>query len=174
MQKGIGFLRMFADRNKAFAVLAIALETAQAVKQLAIRRTTATAEIAIATQVAMMRAMSDLGPIAGPPAAAAIAAKGAAAAAAVNAASAIGIGLTIAGGFVEAISALKADTGTDSATSSFGGNTFNEAGEVVGVAPSRAPTTIVQVNLGDTPVFSAEAVRRLIETMRLPRCMEAL
>ena len=62
----IGLLQQFGSKNKAFAKAAVALNAAQRVS-----------EIAANTAAASTRALAELGPIAGPPAAARIAAYGA-------------------------------------------------------------------------------------------------
>lgn len=80
LQQGLALLEMFAGKNKAVAIAVLAIQ-----KGLAIAETIAH------TQVAAMRAIAELGPIAGPPVAAAI-----------EAAGAVSVGLIAAQGIVQA------------------------------------------------------------------------
>lgn len=91
-QYGVSFLQNFVGKNKVVALAVIAIQ-----KGLAI------AQIKIQTAVAQMRALAELGPIAGPPAAASIRALGA-----------VSIGLVVASGLAEAsqLGSSGADPGT--------------------------------------------------------------
>lgn len=140
VRQGIALLDQFAGKSKAAAIAAIALS-----KGLAI------AETIIWTQAAAMRALAELGPIAGPPVAAAIEGMGAAK-----------VGLIAATGLAQAAGALGGGGSGNmkgGASGSIGGNSSAPS------SPSGSgsgPQSVVTINLqGDR--FGQKEVRDLIE-----------
>jgi len=140
VRQGVALLDQFAGKSKAAAIAAIALS-----KGLAI------AETIIWTQAAAMRALAELGPIAGPPVAAAIEGLGAAKG-----------GLIAATGLVQAAGALGGGSSGSlqgGASGSIGGNSSAPSSPAATAAP---PQSVVTINLqGDR--FDQKTVRELID-----------
>lgn len=140
VRQGIALLDQFAGKSKVAAIAAIALS-----KGLAI------AETIIWTQAAAMRALAELGPIAGPPVAAAIEGLGAAK-----------VGLIAATGLVQAAGALGGGSSGSlqgGASGSIGGNSSAPSSPAATAAP---PQSVVTINLqGDR--FDQKSVRELID-----------
>lgn len=140
VRQGVALLDQFAGKSKAAAIAAIALS-----KGLAI------AETIIWTQAAAMRALAELGPIAGPPVAAAIEGLGAAK-----------VGLIAATGLVQAAGALGGGSSGSlqgGASGSIGGNSSAPSSPAATAAP---PQSVVTINLqGDR--FDQKTVRELID-----------
>lgn len=140
VRQGIALLDQFAGKSKAAALASIALS-----KGLAI------AETIIWTQTAAMRALAELGPIAGPPVAASIEALGAAK-----------VGLIAATGLAQAAGALGGGGGGNlkgGASGSIGGNSSAPSSSAGAGGASPAAVTI---NLQGER-FDQKAVRDLIE-----------
>lgn len=109
--QGISLLQMYAGKSKAIALLLTALRTAEAVSGIKVAAATATAQTQAWGAAAAARALAELGPIAGPPAAAAIEAQTQALTAQIAASSALGISAAIAGGVLKGAAILKGGGG---------------------------------------------------------------
>jgi hypothetical protein len=131
----VGFLQQFQGKNKAVALAIVAVNTAMSVAQ-AIQN----------TAVAASRALSDLGPIAGPPAAAAIEAWGAAQ-----------VGLIIAAGAMQGANALKGSTPSLGGSGSGGGSTATATGT------GTAPVSLTIEPVDPNAIFTGAALNGLIE-----------
>lgn len=137
--QSIGLLQALAGENKIAALAAIALQ-----KGLAISQTI------MSTEVASMRAMAELGPIAGPPAVATIRSMGA-----------LSVGLIVATGLVQAASvgsggASLGSVSNPAATAPQGSEVFEDVFQ-----EEREPTKIVNISISGNP--TGEQVRDLIE-----------
>ncbi len=165
-KQGIGFLKMLGSKKKAFAVAAIAIETAMNIKQLLLQQKLMTAQTVASTAAAMMMARATLPPPAGDAMAAKYAADGAASVAAIQAATAGGIALTAAAGAVQLASAFGGGPGG-------GGSSNVSIVDPVTGLPSenpenqrqRQPVTYVTINLGDDELLDSNGVRNLIEKL---------
>lgn len=138
-RQGIALLDQFAGKSKAAAIASIALS-----KGLAI------AETIINTQSAAMRALAELGPIAGPPVASAIEKLGM-----------VKVGIIAATGLAQAASVGGGSSSSlrGGASGSIGGNSSAPSSPVPAATPERAAVTI---NLqGNT--FDQKSVRDLIQ-----------
>jgi hypothetical protein len=143
VQEGIGFLNAFAGKSKAAAVAAVALNKALAI-----------AQIIQNTAVAQMRALAELGPIAGPPAAAKIGMYGKIQAGIAAATGLMQVAGAAAGGGGANISPVGVtsggvQTGTQSDGTSFGGTQTR-----------MTPQTVTIQLQGE--VFGREQIRELI------------
>jgi len=143
VQQGIGFLNAFAGKSKAAAVAAVALNKALAI-----------AQIIQNTAVAQMRALAELGPIAGPPAAAKIGMYGKIQAGIAAATGLMQVAGAAAGGGGANISPVGVtsggvQTGTQSDGTSFGGTQTR-----------MTPQTVTIQLQGE--VFGREQIRELI------------
>lgn len=146
--QSVGLLRALAGESKTAAIVVIALEKGLGIAQTIIN-----------TQVAMMRALAELGPIAGPPAAAIIAKLGA-----------VSIGLIAATGLAQAgaIGSGGANLGTASNPAAVVGSTGSSvpvppAGELRG--PARTVTIIIQRGAAIDEETLRDEVAPLLEEM---------
>jgi len=144
MDAALGLIKQFGQKNKAAAKVAVALNAAQRV-----------AEITANTAAAAIRTIAELGPIAGPPAAARIMAfgaiqKGIALASAAMSMSGGGGGSSGGGMAIQ-------QAGRSGSAAGGGGAT---GGGGVGAAPAMARQNIVIDLVGDT--FSGDSVKALI------------
>jgi tape measure domain-containing protein len=137
LSNATGFFNQLAGKSKAAAIAALALTKAKAIN-----------DVFIQTQVASMRALAELGPIAGPPAAAAIQTKG-------N----ISAGLIAATGLMQAASI---GTGGSSAI-----NTTSSASSVASGASPAAPVggTLTVQGLSSSSLFTGDVVSQLAEEL---------
>jgi hypothetical protein len=163
-QEGINILRLFGQKKKAFAVAAIIAERAFAIASLLIEQKRVSAQIQMDTAAAIIKTYAAYGNTpAGAAAAGQMAALGAAALAAANTAAVLGIAGQVLGGAFELSSLNSGAAGGASATYAVDPIT----GQPLGIesTTSRTPSTTVTINLGNTKVFSDEAIRELIEAI---------
>ncbi len=167
---GIALLQMFAGKSKAIAILLVALQTAASLNEIQKTAATAAVQVAAYTSAAAMHAMATLGPFAGPPAAAAIEAKGAAELSKIGVSASIGTGLVIATGVLKAGAILKG--GGNDAQATFAAdpatglpvNTNNSISLQPEPTPPPEPQQQVSLNLGDEDeLISVSSMRRFIE-----------
>lgn len=143
LRAAVGFLDQLAGKSKAAAIAAIALQ-----KGLAI------AETIVSTQAAAMRALAELGPIAGAPVAAKIEALGA-----------MKVGIIAATGIAQAAGAASGGTSglQGGASGSIGGRSSAPSSSTPGQTLPEAPKhSVVTINL-EGEVFGRQQVRDLIE-----------
>src|SRR5690625_648575 len=143
LQEAIGFLDQLAGKSKTAALAAIVLNRGLAIAQI-IQNTAA----------AQMRAMAELGPIAGPPAAAKIGVMGK-----------VQAGIAAAAGLAQAAGAMRSGSSLDGgASGSIGGRSSapsSSAAPVVAADEQRRHTAVT-INL-QGEVFGRQQVRDLIE-----------
>jgi len=137
-QMGIELLSMFADKSKAAAIAAIALS-----KGLMIAQTVQS------TAAASMRALAELGPIKGAPAAAAIQAMGA-----------VQVGIIAATGLMQAASASSG--GGSISTSSYGTSTTTSSDGTATTDTTTSNKTITIYGLNKDSLYSGEQVAELL------------
>jgi len=137
-QMGIELLSMFAGKSKAAAIAAIALS-----KGLMIAQTVQS------TAAASMRALAELGPIAGPPAAASIQAMGA-----------VQVGLIAATGLMQAAAASSG--GGSISTSSYGTSTTTSSDGTATTDTTTSNKTITIYGLNKDSLYSGEQVAELL------------
>lgn len=143
-QMGAGLLQSFAGKSKAAAIAVIAINKGLMIAQ-AIQ----------ATAVATMRAFSDLGPIAGIPAAASIKSLGA-----------LQVGIIAATGLVEA-----GNVGSDGASLGSPANPISTTPGYLANGPSpvstvqSGPSTIIELHGDDSTMYSQKMVRKMMEAI---------
>lgn len=144
VQQSIALLDMFAGESKVAALASIALQKGLAIAQTIMN-----------TQVAQMRAMAELGPIAGPPAAAAIGAMGA-----------ISTGIIAAQGLAQAASAMGGG-GSSSVSSAVGGsaNQPNQSQQQGRQEAAPVGGTLTVQGISSSALFTGDAVRELAEEL---------
>lgn len=144
VQQSIALLDMFAGESKVAALASIALQKGLAIAQTIMN-----------TQVAQMRAMAELGPIAGPPAAAAIGAMGA-----------ISTGIIAAQGLAQAASAMGGG-GSSSVSSAVGGsaNQPNQSQQQGQQEAAPVGGTLTVQGISSSALFTGDAVRELAEEL---------
>src|SRR5690625_874666 len=143
LQEAVGFLDQLAGKSKAAALAAIVLNRGLAIAQI-IQNTAA----------AQMRAMAELGPIAGPPAAAKIGVMGK-----------VQAGIAAAAGLAQAAGAMRSGSSLDGgASGSIGGRSSapSSSSTPVVAAEEQRRHTAVTINL-QGEVFGRQQVRDLIE-----------
>src|SRR5690554_2219321 len=143
VQQSVALLDMFAGESKAAAIASIALQKGLAIAQTIMQ-----------TQVAKMRALAELGPIAGPPMAAKIGALGAAS-----------VGIIAAQGLAQAASVKNTTFGGGATTggSTGGGGTNAISQGPQQPEPQQQPTT-VNVNLVGGDEISRANARTLVKS----------
>lgn len=133
-------LDMFAGESKAAAIASIALQKGLAIAQTIMN-----------TQVAQMRAMAELGPIAGPPMAAKIGALGA-----------TSVGIIAAQGLAQAASAMKGNASSSlTGGGSGGGGSATRPEAPGGTAAAPIGGTLTVEGISSSALFSGDAVREL-------------
>src|SRR5690625_547473 len=141
LQEAVGFLDQLSGESKAAAIASIALNKGLAVAQI-IQNTAA----------AQMRALAELGPIAGPPVAAKIGVMGK-----------VQAGIAAAAGLAQAAGAMRSGSSLDGgASGSIGGRSSAPSSAVPDTIDAQRPHTSVTINLqGES--YSRQQVRDLIE-----------
>lgn len=141
---GVQLLNALAVHSKAAALIALALQKALAI-----------AETIVNTKVAQMRALAELGPIAGPPMAAAIGAWGAASVALIAATGLVQAAGIIGGNAPQAAPVYEADPGTSTPVSDAVGSTQDEEE----AASERREPRVVNIVIDSDRMLTSNLVR---------------
>jgi len=164
VDNAVGLLQLFGQKNKAFAVAAVVLQRAMALKEIIIEHAKTQSMLNMLEQVAVAQAYAQLGPIAGAAAEAGIRAKFAMMRGLATAGAALGGILEVASGIQE-IANLNSSGGASTLASGVSGVALVDPLTGAPIVGSSAPSTTVTINLGNTKVFSDEAIRELIEAI---------
>ena len=136
-QAAVNVLQLFAGKSKAAALAAIAVNTALQIAQ-AIQN----------TATAQLRALSDLGPIAGPPAAAAIGTYGA-----------VQVGLIVAAGALQGAGAIKGSPSIGGG----GGGAIGGASPATSITPPADFGRSITIEMKPAELYSTAQVQLMIE-----------
>ena len=143
VNEAVSLLNILGSKSKGAAILALTVQ-----KGLAI------AETIVNTQVAAMRALAELGPIAGPPVAASIEALGA-----------TKVGLIAATGLAQASTMGSGGGSVGGSVSGSSGSPVSSVDQATGSVNEPSSTQNITINLQGESFYSAENVRKLIESI---------
>jgi hypothetical protein len=164
----IGFLHALGAEHRGAAIAALAIEKAISVKQIFMEARKAQAMIAGYSVAAQAHAIAALGPLAGPPAAAAIAAKFAAASAAVGANAVASAAFVAAQGLVEAMQLSRGGTDATRGTSANPLVTTSSGSSpaAAAAAANRRQNAVQVIFTGDMHGWDEYVQRRVIASIR--------